>query len=435
MEAVGRSVSKKKIVLATYGSYGDLYPFLAVARQLRASGHEVTIASWPNYRKDVEREGIVFHGLFPERGLQALDADGKRRMTGLSFGSLAFLRQTIFPYLEENYLSLLDLCWQGCDLIVTHTGVFAAPIAAEKLEIPWVSVYLQPLALSARVDPPLLPSIQAREETGMIGPETRARIFEEIKQGSLAFMQPVEELREKAGLARSGRNPLFEAASPFGNMAWFSRALASECPDWPANTVITGFPTYEGPAVNTNSDPGLDSFLAEGAPEFVFTLGDSARLDRGNFFEESVAIARELKARSVIVTGAADHAALDRSPDIYVAGYVRYAEIFSRANVVIHHGGMGTIGIALRYGKPMVLVPFAHDQPDNAHRVARQGTARVVQRAMYRREIMVPLLKAMREDGEMRRNAERLSAIVNAEDGVSNACRFIDLIARGFVRT
>jgi UDP:flavonoid glycosyltransferase YjiC (YdhE family) len=75
-----------------------------------------------------------------------------------------------------------------------------------------------------------------------------------------------------------------------------------------------------------------------------------------------------------------------------------YSKLFPRALVNVHQGGIGTIAQALRAGKPMLVVPYSHDQPDNAARVERLGVARVLTRRNYRQQAIVETLRDLVKD-------------------------------------
>src|SRR6185436_6166855 len=106
----------------------------------------------------------------------------------------------------------------------------------------------------------------------------------------------------------------------------------------------------------------------------------------GDFYQQSAAAAAELGQRAVLLIGRDPrNAPREPLPDgVQAAGYAPFSELFSRASAIVHQGGVGTTAQALRAGRPMLFVPFAHDQPDNAARVIRLGVARQIDRQQYR---------------------------------------------------
>lgn len=132
-------------------------------------------------------------------------------------------------------------------------------------------------------------------------------------------------------------------------------------------------------------DPELLRFLDEGPPPIVFTLGSAAVRVAGDFYRESVAVAKLLQRRAVLLVGNDQNRPKEPLPEGIVAfNYAPFGELLPRAKALVHQGGVGTTGQALRAGIPMLVVPFAHDQPDNAARITRLGVGRTISRSNYK---------------------------------------------------
>src|SRR5947209_6105397 len=99
-----------------------------------------------------------------------------------------------------------------------------------------------------------------------------------------------------------------------------------------------------------------------------------------------------------------------------------FSELFPRAAVVIHHGGIGTTGLAMRSGHPMLVVPFAHDQPDNAERVVRLGIARTIPRRRYSPALAAAELGRLLDDPAYSQRASEVGRQVRQEEGGRAAC-------------
>jgi UDP:flavonoid glycosyltransferase YjiC (YdhE family) len=164
-------------------------------------------------------------------------------------------------------------------------------------------------------------------------------------------------------------------------------------------------------------------FLDAGPPPLVFTLGSAAVLDAGNFFTESIAAAQRLGRRAILMTGSTS-AGLPTSLPAGVAAfdYAPFSELFPRAAAIVHHGGVGTTTQALRSGRPMLVMPFAYDQPDNASRVARLGVARVISRRHYTARAVAAQLDRLLTDSRYLDRSVAVGERVRAEDGVRSAC-------------
>jgi UDP:flavonoid glycosyltransferase YjiC (YdhE family) len=94
--------------------------------------------------------------------------------------------------------------------------------------------------------------------------------------------------------------------------------------------------------------------------------------------------------------------------------------LFPRASAIVHQGGIGTLGQALRSGRPMLVVPHGHDQFDNAYRVTKLGVARTLHPRRYREKRVVHELAQLLR-GEYRARAESTAAIVRSEGGAAAA--------------
>jgi UDP:flavonoid glycosyltransferase YjiC (YdhE family) len=398
---------------------GDIYPFIAVGRELLSRGRRPIVAAWKAHRGVIEDAGLEFCPLSPD--LDSLPPDLRSKAMHPQDGPALFFERLIFPYLQQNFDQLREVC-TAADLVVAHNSAYVGHVVAEKLNLKWLSVFLQPLTFFSRFDPPVLPS---NPLCARFGPNARWVSIAGMgfaRRSTLPFFKPMQLLRERVGLPPSKRHPVFDAYSPWGNMAWFSRAFASRQLDWPRRTEITGFPEHDGA---TAIPAGLDRFLENGDPPVVFTLGHSAQLSPGTFFEESVKIAKQLRLRAVFA-GGIESPLPPGDPDFFHAKYIRYSHLFPAARLVVNAGGIGTIAAVLRAGKPMIVVPFAHDQPDNAHHAARLGVARVVPADSYRADVVAPLIEQLVSDPKAAKKSAELARKIAAENGAANACRFIE---------
>ena len=211
------------------------------------------------------------------------------------------------------------------------------------------------------------------------------------------------------------------------HLALFSRWLADKQPDWPPQTAITGFPFHDRDGAGC-LPPDLARFLNEGPPPLVFTLGSSAASIAGPFYEQSAAAARRLGRRAVLILGDARTRPPSLPEGVAAFEYVPFAALFPRASVLVYPGGIGTTGLAMRCGLPMLVVPLAHDQPDNADRLTRLGIARTIDWRHYSAQCAVAELKRLLEDREYARRAGDLSGHVRQEDGVATACDALEAL-------
>jgi UDP:flavonoid glycosyltransferase YjiC (YdhE family) len=214
--------------------------------------------------------------------------------------------------------------------------------------------------------------------------------------------------------------------SPILNLALFSPLFAPPQPDWPAHTIATGFPEWEH---DLGFDDRLEAFLRAGEPPIVFTLGSSAVYTADRFWEHSARAARALGRRAVFLTGLDVAHALPAEllgPHLLAIPYAPHAKLFPRAAAIVHQGGVGTTARALASGRPMLVVPFSHDQPDNAARCVRLGVARTLARGRYDARRAAHALALVLRDTAMRERAAVVGPRIAAERGVATAADAID---------
>lgn len=418
----------KRIVLTTFGSYGDLHPYIAVARGLIARGHEAVIATTELYRNKVEQAGVDFHATRPNLADLGDQAEVVRRVYDPRRGAEYMTRQLIMPHLPRTFDDLVGGA-RGADVLVSHAITYAAPLVARKLGLPWLSTILSPMVFLSTYDPPTLPPAPWLKHLHHVSPALYRVAFRAMRSTVRSWSEPVRALARERGLPEPDGDPLFEGQfSPHGTLAMFSSVLAKPQPDWPPRTHVTGFPFHDADEVNSHPARALDDFLAAGDAPIVFTLGSSAVFDARDFYRQALEIARQLGRRAVLLTGRlAGDQGLDTLPrDFFAIDYAPHSAVFPRAAAVVHQGGIGTLAQALRAGRPMLVIPFSHDQPDNAERAERLGVALRIPRAKFSVDRGVAALRELLEDPRFAQAAQRVAQRIAGEDGVGAACDRIE---------
>jgi rhamnosyltransferase subunit B len=407
----------KRIVFAAWGSLGDLYPYLAIARGMQSLGHQCVIATHNLARVRVEAAGLEFAPMGPH-----LDPDPEvmEKAMQLRSGPRYLLRELVFPYTRLAFDETMAAI-KHADLLVTHPITYGAQIAAEKSGVRWASTTLAPMGFMSAHDSTLHRQSPLLARLNTLGPLLDRALLHYARWATAGWFRPVRELRVQLGLP-TRESPIFEGQfSPTLTLALFSPVLGRPQLDWPPNTVIAGFPFYRESAT---LQPELRNFLGAGPPPLVFTLGSSASAAPGAFFEQSLRAIRSLGCRAVLIVGefAPNMLPHPLPPDVAVFPYAPYSELFPRAAVNVHQGGIGTTAEALRAGRPMLVVPFAFDQPDNAARVVDVGVARSLRIKRYNALTAAHELNKLLHDDSYVRNAVVVGRRISMEDGVGVAC-------------
>ena len=431
----------RRIVLATIGSLGDLHPMLALGTELASRGHAVAVASTPFYRERVLAHGFHFHPLRPD--WDPSDSALIAQCQEMRRGPEILFREMVLPHLGDTYADL-EAAAAEADLMLAGELVFAAPLVAEKRALPWASVILSPTSFFSVHDPSLLVNLPAAYRLRRAGPLINRVLLETGKVVARHWWAPVRELRRELGL-RVECDPVFRDKFAQGLvLALFSKVLALPQPDWPRQTIQPGFLFYEeslrseevrnnGRAKETSQDAAiaerLREFFAAGSPPLVFTQGSTAVHHPGSFYETSIAAARKLGQRALVIGARIEtdenHLLADR---LLAVPYAPYAQVFPKAAVVVHQGGSGTTAQALLAGVPQLIVPFGWDQPDNAARVERLGAGLTLARTDYTPASAADALGRLLSVGRFRIAAEGARKEIQQEAALAEACDAIEAL-------
>jgi UDP:flavonoid glycosyltransferase YjiC (YdhE family) len=309
---------------------------------------------------------------------------------------------------------------------------------AEKLKLRWLSVALQPAIFFSRYDPAVAAAVPWARHLYRLGKWPFDAMLTFARFETRRWAQPVFALQARLGLGTEA-NPVMEGVfSRLGTLTLFSNVFAQEQPDWPSNARPTGFVFYdkrgEGfglPAEDQSGmSDGLRRFLAAGPPPLLFTLGSSAVTHPGQFYVESAAAAKAVGMRAVLLSGKQAGAEAEQNDMIHSEAYASYSAIMPKVAAVVHQGGIGTVAQTLRAGKPMLVVPWSHDQPDNGYRLERMGVAKVLPRSRYSGSAAARELSALLRDPKIGERAKRLAAAIAGEDGLNAACDRIENVLR-----
>jgi UDP:flavonoid glycosyltransferase YjiC (YdhE family) len=413
-----------QIVVATLGTLGDLHPMIAIALELRQRGHGVVFVTHQVYQSKLEALGFEFHPMRPD--FTAMNNPQEMaRMMDLKTGQEYMVQQWVNPSLREMYTDLLTVA-QGADFIFSGEGVIATPLVAEKLGMRWASSAMVPMSFFSAYDPPVLAPFPSLAKLYKLGLPVSRSIIAFAKRVSHSWADPIRQLRHELGLSALKGNPFIENKfSPYLVVALFSSVLGQPQPDWAANTIVTGFTFYDGMQGGAELTPVLQQFLAAGEPPIIFTLGSAAVMDAGNFYQESIQAAKQLKRRAVLLMGN-NSLPENLSADILGVNYAPYSQLFPHACAIVHQGGIGRTAQALRAGRPTLIMPYSHDQPDNAARVQRLGTSLTISRKQYTAVQVIKQLRKLLENPNHAAKATKIGRIIQSENGVSVACDAIE---------
>jgi UDP:flavonoid glycosyltransferase YjiC (YdhE family) len=396
---------------------------IALALELRRRGHTVVFCTMEFYREKMGKLGFEFHPLRP-----SFDPDDREliaKLLDLRKGPENMIKHTLFPALRDTYDDLMKAV-EGADLFITGEVIYAARSVAEKSGVKWASMSLSPISLLSSYDPNIYPTAELLEYVRFLPQPFHKALFSFMRWTISDWFEPYKDFRRSLGLDEDHDPIFYGKASDLLHLVMFSKVLSAPQPDWYPASVQTGFCFYDGQDDMGKIDPKLAEFLDAGEPPIVFTLGSAAVMDAGNFYEESIKAAKILNKRAVMLYGMYNTPPPGLDENIVGFEYAPYSQIFPKAACVVHQGGIGTTSQVLRAGVPMLVMPYAHDQPDNAARCRRLGVGRVVGRNYYTAETAANELRPLLSDSSYRARAQEVKSVIDSENGTLAACDAIE---------
>jgi UDP:flavonoid glycosyltransferase YjiC (YdhE family) len=314
-------------------------------------------------------------------------------------------------------------CKPGQTTLVGAALAFSARIAAEALELPLVTVQLQPMALLSLTSPPVL---RAGWESFCSRPLWIRRLVYRLIywQTDWLLAEAINTLRAEMGLPRPVKHVLQRYwHSPQRVLGLFPEWFGPKAADWPRQTVVTRFPLADHH--DAASSPELETFLREGPPPVAITPG-SANAQASRFFNVAAAACRKAGWRSVLLTPFRQQLPANLSSDSLPFPQTSFKNLFPQCRAVVHHGGIGTTAQAFAAGVPQLIMPLSHDQPDNAARVRRLGAGDYLYPTAFTVDAVVQRLRHLTNSSSVHRACREVKGQMHEQMDRDEVVRIIE---------
>ncbi|HEY7596845.1 MAG TPA: glycosyltransferase [Actinophytocola sp.] len=359
-----------RIVFSSPPSYGHIYPFLPLALACADAGHDVTVAtaepflgrlSLPTVRSmpaGTTLKQLRDLTLKNHPGLQTWTVEGVYQFGGWMFGES--LPRVVAPALLEELPRLKP------DLVVYECCDIGAAVAADVLGVRAVAYGIGALT----------------------------EFFASWHRNAVADQRNLWQDGEPGDLA----------AYPGGYLDPVPDSLYGDLP-LPPNRIAVRATAWSEPADLPGELTGTPR-----RPRVYVTLGT---MSYGAVDVLRAAIL-ETAARDVDVVVAAgpdgDPRLLGELPrNVRVERFLPQAEVLARVDLIVHHGGAGTVLGALEYGVPQLVLPQGADQPFNGELVARAGAGRQLTAEERTPGAIGAAVAALLSDGPERATARRIA--------------------------
>lgn len=411
----------RRIVILTYGSRGDVEPFVALGEGLTTAGYAVRVVAPAPFAAFVATHNLEF---VPIEG----DPDQLARMFADRAGSswprmIAGMIRHVLP-LASAAFRILNQATQDADLII-HTFLMtdAGHTLARLRSVPDISAQFFPVFLSTSAFPGVaLPDLPLG---GVYRRATHALNTSMFRFGARLLSRM---LRSKTpDLPRLAPWMVADATGPQTQILFaYSPHVLPRPAEWPTFAHVTGY-WQLGPPPGWDPPDALNRFLEAGSPPVYFGPGSMQTEKIPVLLRTVVAAVRACGQRAVLGVPARWITEEWDGADVISAEGIPHTWLFPRMRYILHHGGAGTTGAAAASGVPNTALPFSADQAFWAQRIRRLG---IGPPAPSIREIHPAQLEALIAEAisnpAYRDRAHRLGEQIRSEDGIGAAIRVIE---------
>ncbi len=418
-----------KIGMQTWGSHGDVRPFLALAEGLQAAGHDVhlviTCVDNSAYEGMVSEHGVKITSLPTPVFTAAQQAQLARTIYGIRnpMTQMAAILRLIFAPVEDAMFAAACALCKESDVLIGHYFMHPLQIAAERAGLPYVSVLLSHATIPSDYNNPVGLTLFGKTGNRLLWRLTKALL-------NRAALHYPNRLRRQLGMAPARDLVTQVWISDALRLAAVSPRICQAQPDWPASVKVCGFLDTPNLSMEGTIPETLAAFLAAGDAPVYMTFGSWMPKDpaaQGATLRLLSDAARKAGCRAIIQGQAAAECGFVADARIlYVAAAPHHA-VFPHCRAVVHHGGAGTTQSATLAGKPSIVVAHISEQEHWAVELRRLG---IGVKPLHRRKLSAPALArriaSVLASPGMADKAALIGAAMKQEHGVATAVALID---------
>lgn len=405
-------------IFVAIGSYGDVHPHVGLALSMRSRGHKVAIASNGHFRSLVEQNNIEFIELSVEQDY--LDALNSPDLWNGTKGT-----KTLLNFISKNIREIYDILlqrWQHEHFVLVSTPLcFSARLLQETHQSPLITVHLQPMALRTYCEVPGIPMLPSWSPPWLL---RFAYWLADTLMVDPILAPILNSIRQDLGLAPVSRIINNWWNSPQRIIGLWPDWFANTQPDWPEQTVLTGFPLYDESSI-AGLPKELESFLANGSAPIAFTPGTAMQYGQ-QFFETAIDACVRINRRGILLTRFSDNVPANLPDSIIHIRYAPFSQLLPHCAALVHHGGIGTLSQGFASGIPQFLMPMAHDQPDNLLRLQRLGTGDGLPPKQFKSKAVAAKLDYLLNNKKVIRRCQNIKTRIANKHPLEQACDILE---------
>lgn len=430
-------MKKIKLIFVAFGSLGDIYPLISIAREMNKN-HDVIFLTNEYFKNIVKSAGLTFFQMGDiDEQLAALESKSSTGET--NEGKIHRFENIIGKNFERAFSYIEKLVRDGEQLIVvSHGNLSPAVPACEKFNIPLILTYYAPSQIPYNAEDTILYlTMQGKKEfyaRHIYLPVIKflSRLSFDIKPAYNEYrkkfdLPPIRNMFEKIfDLLRLKKYPHTQLFTPLeiGLIPyWFCEPINKKM----ESIKFVGFPFYD--ERQEADETVIEEFIRSHGKPIIFTPGTAVE-DVEQFCSEIIPICRKLGSPGIFASkhGQAAFEKLNKPGDVPLL-FLKHADfsfLLPKSRCLIHHGGIGTIAQAVRARIPQIVRPRMYDQPVNGLRVMMNGLGGCLSPQAFNAESVAGILLHIESNGKIQEMLSYYSDLVNSENAVTNAAKLID---------
>ncbi|WP_295749110.1 glycosyltransferase [Undibacterium sp.] len=419
-----------KIGMQTWGSHGDIRPFLALAQGLQAAGHEVTLVitcvDHAQYQSMDNEHGVkIIMVASPVIADPAEGAQAALRIfnTRNAVRQLKLICSTLFAPAEAAMLAAAQALCQESDVLIGHFFLHPLQIAAEKSKKPYMTVMFVHSLIATKFLPPLgFPAL------GQWGNRFGWCLVKTTLQ--LQLGKYPNRLRQQLGMP-AGPDLLSKVwSSEQLTLIGVSPTIAVRQPDWPAHVQVCGFLDMPNLALEGQLSGDMQHFLQAGDAPVYMTFGSMMVKDLGSQSQSLqllTAAAKLAGCRAIIQADLWQECGYTNSANILYVSAAPHHLVFPHCQAVLHHGGAGTSHSATLACKPSIVVAHLDEQEFWGKQLQDLGIGgKPLRRRSLTAAKLAQQILSVLNTPQMAQQAEKMARTMQAENGVAAAVKLIN---------
>ena len=424
-----------KIFINTFGSRGDVQPFIVLGCALKAKGHTVMICTSSRFETEIIQSGLEY-GYITNEAFALLESDSTILEDSLGLVGMIRVTLKLLKVAKPLNKKMILNAWHAAkafkpDLVIYHAKALGAVSIAEKFNIPAILISLIPMLAPTKEFPlPAMPKLK-------LGAWYNLLTYKLVLMGYNSYMPELNAIRiDEMGLKTlpkyRGLTTTYDGR-PIPNIHAISPHVLKPPKDWPPIYTMSGY-IVDKSAVEQQGDQytppkALQDFLAEGEPPVYVGFGSMSGSNPERLTRLIIKALAQANVRGIIVTGWGGLKTMELPETILAIEEAPHAWLFPQVAAVVHHGGAGTTAAGLRAGRPSIICPFMGDQPFWGDQLVKLGVGlQVSSQKKLKSDELAEAIENVTTDIEIQEAALALGEKLQSEDGVANAIGIIENI-------